>query len=111
MIRRPPRSTQRSTLFPYTTLFRSGLVDEVDRLVRQLPVGDIAVGENRGGDQRGVADPHAVVRLVPLLEPPQDCDRVSDGGLADEDRLEAPLERRVLFDVLPVLVERRRADR
>src|SRR5213592_5048296 len=23
MIRRPPRSTQRSTLFPYTTLFRS----------------------------------------------------------------------------------------
>ena len=24
MIRRPPRSTQGSTLFPYTTLFRSG---------------------------------------------------------------------------------------
>src|SRR5213592_3558538 len=24
MIRRPPSSTQRSTLFPYTTLFRSG---------------------------------------------------------------------------------------
>src|SRR2546428_9370310 len=28
MIRRPPRST----LFPYTTLFRSGLEDEVDHL-------------------------------------------------------------------------------
>src|SRR5213592_5303156 len=26
MIRRPPRSTQRSTLFPYTTLFRSGVI-------------------------------------------------------------------------------------
>ena len=25
MIRRPPRSTQQETLFPYTTLFRSGL--------------------------------------------------------------------------------------
>src|SRR5213075_3402904 len=25
MIRRPPRSTQQGTLFPYTTLFRSGL--------------------------------------------------------------------------------------
>src|SRR5881227_3418854 len=25
MIRRPPRSTQRSTLFPYTTLFRSSI--------------------------------------------------------------------------------------
>src|SRR2546425_451298 len=33
------------------------LVDEVDRLVRQEAVGDVAVGENRGGDQRGVADP------------------------------------------------------
>src|SRR5213592_5189340 len=30
-IRRPPRSTQRSTLFPYTTLFRSGLPDGRDR--------------------------------------------------------------------------------
>ena len=31
--------------------------------------------------------------------------------LADEDRLEAPLERRVLLDVLAVLVERRGTDR
>src|SRR5213596_4283551 len=28
MIRRPPRSTQDRTLFPYTTLFRSGKIDE-----------------------------------------------------------------------------------
>ena len=35
----------------------------------------------------------------------------STRGLVDEDRLEAPLERRVLLDVLAVLVERRRADR
>ena len=34
-----------------------------------------------------------------------------DRGLSDEDRLEAALERRVLLDVLAVLVERRRADR
>src|SRR3546814_12419025 len=27
MTRRPPRSTRTDTLFPYTTLFRSGLVD------------------------------------------------------------------------------------
>src|SRR3546814_10216497 len=31
MIRRPPRSTRTDTLFPYTTLFRSGR-DRVDRL-------------------------------------------------------------------------------
>src|SRR3546814_2043373 len=27
MIRRPPRSTRTDTLFPYTTLFRSGMYD------------------------------------------------------------------------------------
>src|SRR3712207_7430804 len=43
MIRRPPRST----LFPYTTLFRSGLVDLVEgaavrevRLLRLLPAAE-----------------------------------------------------------------------
>src|SRR3546814_2477718 len=30
MIRRPPRSTRTDTLFPYTTLFRSGLVPSPD---------------------------------------------------------------------------------
>ena len=90
---------------------RRGLVDEVDRLVGQEAVGDVAVGEHGGGDERRVADAHAVVRLVALLQPAQDRDRVRDRRLADEDRLEAPLERGVLLDVLAVLVERRRADR
>src|SRR3546814_18956174 len=41
MIRRPPRSTRTDTLFPYTTLFRSGLVEgrAIDRFAfrrRQL---------------------------------------------------------------------------
>ena len=90
---------------------RTRLVDEVDRLVRELAVRDVAVGEHRGGNQRRVADAHAVVRLVALLQAAQDRDRVRDGRLADEDGLEAPLEGRVLLDVLAVLVERRRADR
>ena len=89
---------------------RRGLVDQVDRLVGELAVGDVAVGEDGRGDERGVADPDAVVRLVLLLQPAQDRDRVGDRRLADEDRLEAPLERSVLLDVLAVLVERGRAD-
>ena len=48
--------------------------------------------------------------LVLLLEAAQDRDGVLDGGLADEHRLEAPRERRVLLDVLAVLVERGGAD-
>src|SRR3546814_9729358 len=34
MIRRPPRSTRTDTLFPYTTLFRTGGVDGFDRVAR-----------------------------------------------------------------------------
>ena len=51
-----------------------------------------------------------MVRLVALLQPAQDRDRVGDRRLADEDRLEPALERSVLLDVLAVLVERRRTD-
>src|SRR3546814_17693376 len=45
MIRRPPRSTRTDTLFPYTTLFRSGLDTEaVER--RRQPVGEgLAIAE------------------------------------------------------------------
>ena len=48
--------------------------------------------------------------LVAVLHAHQDLDRFLLGGRIDLDRLEAPLERAVLFDVLPVLGGRRRAD-
>jgi hypothetical protein len=90
---------------------RGGLVDEVDGLVGEEAVGDVAVAEGGRRDERGVLDAHLVVVLVALLEPAEDRDRVLDARLADHDGLEAALERGVLLDVLAVLVERRRADR
>src|SRR3546814_1086675 len=36
MIRRPPRSTRTDTLFPYTTLFRSGIAGVVADLQNEL---------------------------------------------------------------------------
>ena len=90
---------------------RRRLVDEVDRLVRQEALGDVAVGQRGRRDQRRVRDPDAVVDLVPLAQAAQDRDRLLDRRLVDDDRLEAPLERGVLLDVLAVLVERRGADR
>ena len=51
-----------------------------------------------------------MVDLEALAQPAQDRDRVLDGRLVDEHRLEAALERGVLLDVLAVLVERGRAD-
>src|SRR3546814_20239340 len=47
MIRRPPRSTRTDTLFPYTTLFRSGIVQRGDRVARshQGAEADLAQAE------------------------------------------------------------------
>ena len=89
---------------------RRGLVDEVDRLVGQLSARDVAVTQRRSGDERLIGDGDLVVRLVALLEAAQDRDRVLDARLTDEHLLETTLQRRVLLDVLAVLVERRRTD-
>ena len=62
---------------------RARLVDEVDRLVRQEAVGDVAVRERRGGDERGVLDAHAVEHLEALAQAAQDRDRVLDARLLD----------------------------
>ena len=89
---------------------RSGLVDQVDGLVRQLPIGDVAMRQCRRSDDGGVGDLDAVVDLVALLEAAQDGDGVLHRRLVHQHLLEAPLERRILLDVLAVLIERRRAD-
>src|SRR3569833_1451330 len=51
-----------------------------------------------------------MVRLVPLLQATQNRDGALDARLADIDRLEATLARRILLHVLTILVERGRAD-
>src|SRR5687767_7533230 len=89
---------------------RRRLVDEVDRLVREESVTDVAVRERRGRDDRAVSDAHTMMRLVTLLQPAQNRDRALDRWLADEDGLEPSLQRGVLLDVLAILVERGRAN-
>ena len=89
----------------------AGLVDEVDRLVGQEAVGDVAVGEVGRGDERLIGDRHPVVRLVLVADALEDLDRVGERRLVDLHRLEAALEGGVLLDVLAVLVGGRRADR
>ncbi len=88
---------------------RRRLVHEVNRLVRQKPVGDVAMRQRRRRDQRGILDAHAVMDLVPLLEPAQNRDGRLNGRFLDHDRLETPLQRRVFLDVFAVFVQRRRA--
>ena len=89
---------------------RRGLVDQVDRLVRQKAIGDVAVAEHRRRHDRRIGDAHAVVSLVAVLESAKNRDGVFDTGLADDDRLESPFQGRVLLNVLFVFVERGGAD-
>ena len=87
-----------------------GLVHEVDGLVGQEAVGDVAVRQLGRRHDGGVGDAHAVVDLVLLLQTAQDGDGVLHRGLGDQHGLEAALERGVLLDVLAVLVQRGGAD-
>ena len=86
------------------------LVNQVDGLVGQEAIGDVAVGESGRGDDGAVGDAHAMVDLVLLLEPAQDGDGLLHRGLADEHRLEAPGQRRILLDVLAIFIEGGGAD-
>src|SRR3546814_12066294 len=71
MIRRPPRSTRTDTLFPYTTLFRSGLADASAGEVaadaaraREL----LLVGRTMGGDvEKLLVAQHPAARHIALL--------------------------------------------
>ena len=88
-----------------------GFIDQVDGLVGQEAVGDVAIGEVGSCHERAIGDVHAVEDLVLLLKATQDRDGVLDGRLAHHNGLETTRERRVLLDVLAVFVERGRADR
>src|SRR3712207_9091874 len=81
MIRRPPRST----LFPYTTLFRSqdgGLVADVVPAVAQRR------GEERRQPQAVDAEPLEVVQLVDHAAEVADAVGVAVGEAADEHLVE-----------------------
>ena len=78
----------------------TGLVDEVDGLIGQEAILDVAVGKVRGGLDSTLRIAHMVMLLVARLECGQDLDRVLDARLLDIDGLEATLEGRVLGEVL-----------
>ena len=89
----------------------AGLVDDVDRLVRQAAAGDVAVGQLDGGLERLVGDLHAVVRLVAVAQAREDLDRLVLASAGSTMIVWNRRSRaRVLLDVLAVLVERGGAD-
>ena len=87
-----------------------GLVHQIDGLVRQLAVGDVAMRQRGCGHDGRIGDLDPVMQRVTLLQAAQDGDGVLDRGLTDEDFLETALECGVLLDVLAVFVQGGGAD-
>ena len=86
------------------------LVDQVDGLVRQETIGDVAMAQLGRRDDGRVGNLDAVMQFVTLLQAAQDGNRALDRRLIDQHFLEASFERGVLLDILAILVERGRAD-
>src|SRR3712207_5022477 len=88
MIRRPPRST----LFPYTTLFRSALGEDAPVLDDRDAVGErLRLVEVVRGEEDGLAQPRQRAHGVPRGAARR---RVEPGrGLVEEDQLGVSDER------------------
>src|ERR1043165_6394442 len=86
MIRRPPRST----LFPYTTLFRSQVLGDLHRLVDVLAIDQVeteqmllGLGERAVRDNRAVAGLAEHLRLRGRLRARDRAELAGGGDLAD----------------------------
>src|SRR3546814_15323161 len=84
MIRRPPRSTRTDTLFPYTTLFRSGGAGGDEDGAAGLGAAQQRV---EAADQAVVGGHVHVHDLLPdlRLDMPDRSQRPEDAGVADQD--------------------------
>jgi hypothetical protein len=85
-------------------------VDQVNGLVGQEPVRNIAMRERGRRHNRGIFDADAVVHFVTLLQAAEDRNCVFHIRFAHEDDLEAALQCRVLLYVFAIFVQRGRAD-
>src|SRR3546814_11463540 len=97
MIRLPPRSTRTDTLFPYTTLFRSGrmidakvqalrgnlsALDSQNLLFAALLLAD-ELDEARSGNSRpGISDDTLAPQLELLAEALENCANTLESALA-----------------------------
>ena len=91
-------------------LRRAGLVDHVDRLVRQLAVVDVA-GRQLHRRLHGVVGVPELVELLEIgLQALHDLDRIRHRRLVDVDLLEAAHEGPVLLEILAVFLVGGRAD-
>ncbi len=84
-------------------LRRAGLVNDINRLIRQVPVIDKACRKFRGGSEGGYRIFDLVMRFKTRLQAPQNCNRFVDRGLHHIDFLETTRQRVIFFENAPEL--------
>ena len=84
----------------------SSFVNQIDGLVRQEPIRDVTVRKGRCTHNGRILDPHPVMDLVFFFQAPQNGDGIFHRGFLNKYWLETPLQGRVLFHVLSVLIQR-----
>ena len=87
-----------------------GFVNQINRLVGQEAVGNVAVAQFRGSNNGGVGDVDAVMDFIAFLQTAQDGDGIFHTWLANQYFLETAFECRVFFDVLTIFVQSSRTD-
>ena len=83
----------------------SCLIDQVNSLIRQETVGDVAIRQLRCRNERGVHNADTVVDLVTLFQATQNTDGVFHRRLSSIDLLETAFQCGVLFDVFAILIQ------
>ena len=96
--------------FDFRTQFGGSFVDEVDGLIGQETVGNVAVRQDGGSDQGFITDADAMMDFVAFFQTTENGDCVFNRRLIDHDRLETTFQSGIFFDVFLVFIERRSAD-
>ena len=89
---------------------RSRLIDQINRLIRQLPISNVSIRQRSRRLQRLVSNLKTVVLLVHTLHTTENLhSRNSIRGI-NNHRLEPTLQSRVTFNIFAVIILRSRTD-
>jgi hypothetical protein len=81
-----------------------GFVDQVNGLVREITISNVAGRELNGGHNGAVSNAYPMMHLKLLLQTPQNSDGLFHGRFIHVNRLKTPFKGWVLFYVLAILI-------
>jgi hypothetical protein len=90
--------------------FGGTFIHQVDGLVGQKAIADIAIRQGRGRHDGGVQNAHTVVYLILFLEAPQNGNGILDTGFLHHHGLKPPFQGGILFDMPAVFIDGSGAD-